>query len=149
MRWRVGNFAWTWFDGLLAVSVLALVLSSCVPVEDFAADRLNAVAGDGAALYLVTDADAAAGACEGLAESSGFCVDPADAPMLGVLLSVQGDDLAVAAACDVTSLGLICDLGAVEVIHFISADGVRVSATMTYRREGGNRVYQEIAQRID
>lgn len=123
---------------------LITFLVSCTPVADFASGGLNRTVGDEAALTFVTNV--VPPACES-AEDQGLCFDPASRPALDLLIRVRGDNLRVfREECTLEDdVRARCDLGDVDEPVFVRLAGSGVGATVTYRREGSNRLYQEIA----
>lgn len=117
----------------IVAAVLLVVMSSCVPAADRAADALNSRTGDALELLLVP--------------GEGVVVIPAGLAV-GVIVSVFADRFESydADTCvPVSAYVLECNVGDISDRVTLAIRGRGVSADVIYFRPGVNRVYREQA----
>lgn len=135
---RIGDIRISIVDVVMILTLM--FLGACAPT---ATNVLNAAAGDELQMVFVVDAMTPCGETAG----DGLCVIPGERPAEHVRVSVLGDPLTTIddACVIVIENEAECRLGTVDAPTFLRIAGQRVTASIVYRRPGGNRPYQEFA----
>jgi hypothetical protein len=122
------------------LAALALLVSACVPLANFARDVVDT--SDGATLtYLARTPD----------HPPGLTFTAGDEPALGAILIARGEQLEVLATpagvtCTAEPTLVDCRLGDVETSTYVYMTGLDVVASVTYRRADATTVYQAFAR---
>lgn len=118
------------------LGLTALVLMACAPAQQATTDVIDTTFGDDATVAFV---------------QGGVQFNPGSKPALGVIVVLQGQSLKALDASspckpNTDSTELSCELGDVSAAQTLGVSGQNVTASVSYRRAGSNRVYLEVAK---
>ncbi|GGJ31871.1 hypothetical protein [Deinococcus roseus] len=113
-----------------------VLLVACAPAQQATTVVIDSTFGDEATLTFV---------------QGGLQFNPGSVPALGTIVVVQGQALKTLDASspckpNADSTELSCELGDVATAQTLGLSGQNVTASVSYRRTGSNRVYLEIAK---
>ncbi|WP_157442558.1 hypothetical protein [Deinococcus misasensis] len=111
-------------------------LGACAPIQQVTPNVIDSTFGDEATLSFI---------------QGGVAFDPGGKPALGAIVVLQGQGLKtldVNSPCksNPSNTELDCALGDVTAVQTLKLSGKDVTASVSYRRAGSNRVYLEVAK---